>query len=225
MPDQVNCLIEALNNKFKNIFSEYHITTLSNMLGFYYSMNKSKDNINNFVTTVVEKLRIYIGDKKLLNDDFAVTLSLFVVSITNDAGKPDNEYLARDLSEIILSELYNSQDPEFKNKLRCAIKTLLSSINIRETIDVLYNKPTLLMNLIMQSLKQLPDIYSRLNKYQATIPSPNIKEHNSLVQKMDNLLAKKNLKAVHTRKEVNSNKHVTNIQSSGKNNESKGRGC
>lgn len=221
--DQNKFFLEELHHKFNHNLSEYHIKTLANMFAFYYSMRESKEPVHGFIETLIKKIKIFIGDKTLVNNDFSLTLALFIAGITSDAENTDNAILVQDLSEVILAEISHNKDPELKITVRLLIKRLFSSFDIRDTIHLLYNKPELFMNLVGQSMKRLSTSVSIISQYDIKSSRRGSHTLNLSSNKIEDLLSTTNIKNWDIDKNNQNKSHVDKINSSSKKAPSKGK--
>lgn len=182
-----NSLHKHIREALSDQLSEYHINTLSNMLFFYYNSKDTVIDMAKFCNIITERIKKFTHNKTISNDNFGMTLSIFIAGIMDESDQNNNEILAQDVSQTIITEIYSNTSPEFKVKLKNFIKTLLSSLNLREIIELISNKPKIVMDLIQNSLHDLSSIISTINTHsnsKSEVQSKSNILENSYIQKV-----------------------------------------
>ena len=156
--DYLNQAKDFLQKNFADSLSEFHISTLGNMLGIHYSLSQEVHGIGYFLSLCKYKIIKYIDEYIVLGNDFSTTLSIFVyvIKIDNDETDREEKSLKNEIAQNLITLFYPDMNPSDKSIATQIFHEILKSKNISDSMDFIYSNP----NFIKDKIKNINTSYT-----------------------------------------------------------------
>ena len=123
----------------------------------YAGRLNSLPDMDQYITTCINRLKKHLGLKVILDNDFSSSMTLFVVAITPEKDLKNDENKIKETSidstiEYIISSFFVDINPMEQATIKSIIQELLNSKDAKEITNFITSNPKLFYSIVLQTL-------------------------------------------------------------------------
>lgn len=152
--------ITEIRKHLGNNLNGYIMESLANMLAIdYVGRLKKNPPLEPYVQSCIRKLKDHLQRKVILEEEFSVTMSLFIIAIGSSKSADDELLLSEGKNQDILIDglitaYFGDLSPAEQKNIREALRGILNGASIKEIINFIHSDQKLFYSVVFSAYKK-----------------------------------------------------------------------